>query len=123
MDIVIIMGVVLIALIVQFIVEALKLPVTAVLKFNGKEDRYNPLFAPFLSIAWCIALCILAGCDLFVAFGYPLSVPYVGAVASGIIASLGAGKVYDLVVEFKDYRERLAVEKTSVNSTDEFTEV
>lgn len=111
MDIIILLGVILIALVVQFVVEALKSPIAAIFKFAGKEDRLNPLLAPFFSLAWAIALCILSGCDLFTAFGYPLSVLYVGEIVTGIIASLGAGKVYDLIMEFQDYRDRLAIEK------------
>lgn len=111
MDIIILLGIILIALVVQFVVEALKSPIAAIFKFAEKEDRISPLLAPFLSLAWAIALCILSGCDLFAAFGYPLSALYVGEIVSGIIASLGAGKVYDLIMEFQDYRERLAIEK------------
>lgn len=107
----ILLGIILIALVVQYIVEALKLPIAAVLKCAGKKDKVNPLLAPFLSLAWAVALCILADCDLFVAFGYPLSEPYIGAVSTGIVASLGASKVYELITSFREYKDKIAVEK------------
>jgi divalent metal cation (Fe/Co/Zn/Cd) transporter len=120
MDVLILLGIILVAIAVQYIVEALKSPVAAIFKFRGIEDKLNPLFAPFLSLAWAIALCYLAGLDIFIAFGYPLANPIVGSVVSGLIASLGAGKVYDLIMEFQDYKDRLAVEKQDIDSTKEF---
>lgn len=99
----IILGVIFIALATQFIVEALKglLP-----KFADNE-----YLAPYLAMLWAIGLCMLTNSDLFLAFGYPLTVPLVGAIATGIIASLGANRVYDLIVSFQDYKEKLAMEK------------
>ena len=108
----ILLGVILIALVVQFIVEALKGLVTAVCKFKELEDtRVNAMVAPFLSMLWAVVLCIFAGIDLFTAFGYPLSYAYIGEITTGIIASLGAGRVYDLIMSFQDYKDKLAIEK------------
>lgn len=108
----ILLGVILIALAVQFIVEALKGLVTAVCKFKELEDtRVNGLVAPFLSMLWAVALCIFAGVDLFTAFGYPLSYMHIGEITTGIISSLGAGRVYDLIMSFQDYKDKLAIEK------------
>lgn len=107
----IVLGVILIALVVEFMVEAIKTPIAAVIKVASIEDKVNPVLAPFLSIIFSIMLCILTGCDLFVAFGYPLSEPYIGCAASGLVASLGAGKVYDLVMSYRDYRDKIAIEK------------
>ena len=111
MDIVVLLGVILVSLIVQLVVEAFKAPVKSVFKRLNKEDDLSPLLAPFLSILFSVMLCIMVQCDLFVAFGYSLTVPYVGYVVTGFVASLGAGKIYDLLEDFKDYSQRLAVEK------------
>jgi len=107
----IILGVIFIALAVQFIVEAIKglLPKLA-------DHDY---IAPYLAMIWAIGLCILTGSDLFLAFGYPLTVSLVGAIATGIIASLGANKVYDLIVSFQDYREKLAIEKVAITKKED----
>lgn len=44
-----------------------------------------------------VGLCILAGADLYAAFGVPFSLPFVGAVLTGIFASRGANFVSDLI--------------------------
>ena len=111
MNIVIFLGIILIALMVQLMVEAIKAPISALLKYKGKTDNLCALIAPFLSILFAIALCVLSGADLFIAFGYALSVPYVGSVVSGIIASLGANKVYDLLSGFQEYKAKITVDK------------
>lgn len=111
MDMYVLLGVVLIALATQLIVEAIKVVISAVCRFFKRDvKRTNMLFAPFLSLGWAIALCILSGSDLFYAFGYPLYLPYLGAVATGIIASLGANRIYDLVMDFNDYKGKIAVD-------------
>ena len=111
MNLTILLGVILIALAVQFVVEAIKGLITAVFKYKGTEDTTGGLLAPFLAMIWAVGLCILTGSDLFLAFGFPLAFPYVGAITTGIIASLGANKVYDLIISFKEYKELLAKER------------
>lgn len=111
MDIVVLLGIILVSLVVQLVVEAFKNPIKSVFKKLNKEDDLSPLLAPFLSIIFSVILCTLAQCDLFIAFGYPLTVPYVGYIVTGFVASLGAGKIYDLLEDFKDYSQRLAIEK------------
>ena len=113
MDMYILLGVVLIALATQLIVEAIKVPISAVCRFFKRDvKRTNLIFAPFLSLGWAIALCILSGSDLFQAFGYPLQLEYLGAIATGIISSLGANRIYDLVMDFNDYKGKLAVDNS-----------
>ena len=106
------LGIILVALIVQYAIEAIKVITRAVCKIGGNDSKQaNAILAPILSAGLAVFLCILAGLDFFAAFGYPLSVVYVGSIVTGIIASLGAGKVYDLILDVKDYRDKLAVEK------------
>jgi len=106
----ILLGIILIALIVQYVVEAIKGLITAITKYKGYEDsKISVTLAPFIAIIFAIGLCILSGCDLFVAFGYPLTIIYVGETVTGIIASLGANKVYDLIMSFRDYKDKLAI--------------
>ena len=110
----ILLGIILIALIVQYVVEAIKGLITAVAKYEGGDGKeIGALVAPFIAMIFAITLCILSSCDLFVAFGYPLSILYIGEIVTGIIASLGANKVYDLIMSFQDYKEKLAIEKSN----------
>lgn len=111
MDVVILLGVIFISLVVQLVVDAIKVPIATVMKYEEKEDKIGALIAPFLSILFSIILCVLADCDLFVAFGYPLQIMYVGQVFTGLVASLGAGKIYGLLKDFQDYQEKLITEK------------
>ena len=107
----VILGIILIALLVEFMVEAVKVSVVSTCKFfrrNGK--RVSSFLSPILSLVFSIALCILAKIDILDAFGYGLSVLYVGSVVTGVIASLGANRVYDLITSFRDYNDKLAVE-------------
>lgn len=115
MNIVIFMCVILVALMVQLMVEAIKAPVSAILKYKGKSNKLCALIAPFLAILFSVALCVLSGADLFVAFGYSLSAPYIGAIVSGIIASLGANKIYDLLSSFQDYKSKMPVDPLDKN--------
>jgi hypothetical protein len=104
----ILLGIIFVALVVPFMVEAIKVPIKGVCKFAGVKDKASPLLSPFFSIIFGIGLCILACCDLFVAFGYPLTVPYVGCVAAGLVASLGAGRVYEIWESFRDYKAKIS---------------
>lgn len=109
------LGILFIALVVQYAVEAFKGIARAAAKaflISGRTgQRVVYIMSPILSMTFAIGLCILAGLDLFVAFGYPLSVLYVGSTVTGIIASLGAGKIYDLILDMRDYKDKLAIEK------------
>lgn len=49
------------------------------------------------AVAVAVGLCILAGADLYAALGVPFSLPFVGAVLTGIFASRGANFVSDLI--------------------------
>lgn len=98
----IIFGIILISLITEAVVNSLK----RLLPFETKVP-----VAIILALGTGIALCVLANLDLMVAFGYPLSQPVVGCVVTGIVASLGANAIYDLVESYKDYQGRLAIER------------
>lgn len=44
-----------------------------------------------------IFLCVAAGIDFFAIVGVPLSIPYAGAVLSGLLVSRGANFLHDLI--------------------------
>lgn len=98
----IIFGIILIALVTEAVVNSLK-------RLMPIETKIP--IAILLALGTSIALCTLANLDIMVAFGYPLKEPVVGCVVTGIVASLGANAIYDLVESYKDYQGRLAVEK------------
>ena len=118
MNLIILLGIILIALIVQYLVEAIKGLLMAIYKYVSEGDFVVDLVAPFIAMAFSITLCILAGLDIFVAFGFPLTYPIIGMISTGIIASLGAGKVYALFMDFKEYRDKIAVEQANAKEKD-----
>ena len=109
----ILLGVFLVAILTEATVNSLK----RLLPFETKIP-----IAVILALATSITLCVLAEVDLMEAFGYPLTQPYVGNVISGIIASLGANALYDLIENYKDYQGRLAVEAFTREEQDNGTE-
>jgi len=100
----IILGVILISIVTQMVVKALK---------NIAPNKIKTPIPQLTSIVVSILLCISAHMDIFVAFGYVLSLNPLGAIVTGIIASLGAGSVYDLISQMNEYKEKLAIEKHS----------
>lgn len=98
----IILGVILISIVTQMVVKALK---------NIAPNKIKTPIPQLTSIVVSILLCVTAHMDIFVAFGYTLSLNPLGAVITGIVASLGAGSVYDLIAQMNEYKEKLAVEK------------
>lgn len=103
-DINVILGVILVALLTEGIVASFKRLFT---------EKTDPKVAVYIAMAVAIALCMFAKLDLMTGFGYPLNVRYgvyIGAFFSGLLASLGANAVYDLYDGFNDYKDKLAVE-------------
>jgi hypothetical protein len=81
---------------VQFIVLALLVEsVWETAKMVWQEGKFN--WERLGVIILGVGVCVLASADLFEAIGINLSVAYVGAVLTGIIASRGANFVHDLV--------------------------
>ncbi|MDD4565536.1 MAG: hypothetical protein PHE79_08725 [Eubacteriales bacterium] len=110
-----------IALVVQLVVEAIKVLFKAI----GKDWSSNRLSfkwltkvftSALLSMFWTILLCFAAKAGIFEGFGFMLVWPILDYVVTGILASLGAGKVYDLFVSMRDYKDKLAIEKTTTVS-------
>jgi hypothetical protein len=102
----------------QYIVRVPKSIIRAVCKsfLNSEGKKANSLLAPFFSLGIAIALCLLSGLDIFTAVGYPLSDIIVARVFTGALASLGAGLLYALITDYRDYRDKLAIEKATTVS-------
>ena len=75
------MALVAVAVLIQAVVEGIK----------GALSKWD-----WVSLGLGAVLCPLAGIDAFAVLGVPLSVPYVGAVLSGMIVGRGASAVYDV---------------------------
>lgn len=108
-------GIFFMAIATQYIVRVPKNIIRAVCKcFLGSEGKKaNSLLSPFFSLGIAIALCRLSGMDIFAAVGYPLSNIIIAQVFTGALASLGAGLLYALITDYRDYRDKLAIEKTT----------
>jgi hypothetical protein len=63
------------------------------------EAQFNWQRLTALSVA--VALAVLAGIDLFVIIGLPLSLAFAGSVFTGLILARGANAIYDLFTAFK----------------------
>ena len=98
----IILGVIMIALVSEIMVNAIKRLVTVEVEFP---------YQVVMSLIFSIGLCVLSGLDLIQGFGYTLSIAYVGSVCTGVVASLGANAVYDLQKQLKEYRRMIAEEE------------
>ena len=97
----IILGIILVALVAEAMVNAFKRLVV--------KDIVFP-YQVVLSLIFSVGLCVLAKLNIMEGFNYALSVPYIGEVCTGIIASLGANAIYDLQKQFKQYRDMIAVD-------------
>lgn len=74
-----------------FLVEAL---LQTIKPLYDKEKGWNR--SMILSIVLGVAICGLAGVDLFEKVGIPLKVPVVGSLLTGVIASRGSNFVHDI---------------------------
>jgi hypothetical protein len=111
-------GIFFMAIATQYIVRVPKGIIRAVCKcfLNSEGGKVNSLLSPFFSLAIAVALCLLSGMDIFTAVGYPLSDIIVARVFTGALASLGAGLLYALITDYRDYKDKLAIEKTTAVS-------
>ena len=110
----ILLSIILVAIIVQQSVNALKKIIIAICLSKGIENEKTiAIISPFLSFLFSIILCVLINGDIFLAFNYTLSVQYVGSIFTGLLASGGANMIYKVVTDMQDYRKKLAIEETS----------
>lgn len=77
---------ILVAILVEAIWENFKMV------WQDKKVNVNMIGSLLLSIL----ICILANIDIFVVIGIELTVPFVGAILTGVIVSRGANFVNDL---------------------------
>lgn len=98
----ILFGILFISLVTTSCVDALK---------KASPIKLKSPFPQLLSLGISIMLCVSANLDIFVAFGYVLSCNMIGLVITGIIASLGAGGVFDLYTKINEYKGKVAIEK------------
>ncbi len=77
---------------VAFLIESL---IQTFKPLYDKDKGWNKdaLLALFVGIVLCVATKV----DLFVAVGLPISVPYVGATLTGVLASRGSNFVHDIL--------------------------
>lgn len=106
--------IILIALVVQGVIEAMKLALSHIEKRWGWKWPAKIFFPRLNALFWAILLCFAAKAGFFIAFGFALSWVWLDYIVTGIVASLGAGKVYDLFVNVNSYKEKLAAEKATV---------
>lgn len=93
-----IIHVLLVALVVEAVVEVLKY----CLPKNEKEGLNIPVWTwPLVSIALGVALCLLGGVDMLSEAGLWLSVPYVGQVLTGVLVSRGSNFIHELWKKIK----------------------
>jgi hypothetical protein len=101
-----------IALVVPLIVETIKKLTTMMLK-KWCWELIPKILQPVLnSVLWTILLCFTAKAGIFTAFGFALIWPWLDYLVTGLVASLGVEKLYSLVTSMKEYKEKLAVEKS-----------
>lgn len=81
-----------------FILAALLEALVQVIKWVA--ERNDPAvglhWERFVALGGGVALCLLAGIDLFLIVGLPLKFPYVGQVLTGLLISRGATVLHDL---------------------------
>ena len=93
-----------ISIVVQYIVEALKVLFKAVGKNWGCKWLSVIFTSALIAMFWTILLCFAAKAGIFKAFGFILAWSWLDYLATGILASLGASKIYDFVLSFNDCR-------------------
>ena len=102
--------VIFIALVVPLIVETIK-KLTTMMKNKWQWTLVPKVIQPVLnSILWTILLCFASRAGLFRVFGFELLWPWLDYLVTGLVASLGVGKVYSVVVDMAAYKEKLATE-------------
>jgi hypothetical protein len=76
---------------VAFLVEAL---IQTIKPIYDKEKGFSR--SRLLSIGTGIVVCLATGVDLFKGLGFEMSIPILGPVLTGIIASRGSNFVHDI---------------------------
>ena len=62
---------------------------------NIIEGERRAVVIQLCALVVAVALCVLAGADIYASLGVTFSVPYVGCVLTGIFASRGANYASD----------------------------
>lgn len=76
---------------VAFLVEAL---LQTIKPIYDKETGWN--IDKIVSIVVGIVVCLVTNVDLFAELGFVVSVPYLGSILTGVIASRGSNFVHDI---------------------------
>jgi len=76
---------------VAFLVEAL---LQTIKPIYDKETGWN--MDKIISIVVGIVVCLVTNVDLFAELGFVVSVPYLGSILTGVIASRGSNFVHDI---------------------------
>ena len=61
------------------------------------EGERRAVVIQLCALVVAVALCVLAGADIYASLGVTFSVPYVGCVLTGIFASRGANYASDIL--------------------------
>lgn len=64
---------------------------------NIIEGERRAVVIQLCALVVAVALCVLAGADIYASMGVTFSVPYVGCVLTGIFASRGANYASDIL--------------------------
>lgn len=64
---------------------------------NIIEGERRAVVIQLCALVVAVALCVLAGADIYASLGVTFSVPYVGCVLTGIFASRGANYASDIL--------------------------
>ena len=64
---------------------------------NIIEGERRAVVIQLCALVVAVALCVLAGADIYATLGVTFSVPYVGCVLTGIFASRGANYASDIL--------------------------
>ena len=77
--------------VVAFFVEAL---IQTLKPVYDKSKGFN--IDPTLSLVAGISLCLLTNTDIFNTVGFPIPVPFVGNILTGVLASRGSNVAHDV---------------------------
>lgn len=90
-------AVITLAVIVQYVVQRLKILYEPLYKKATKQSEVPGTVDVAVAYVLAIGGTLLAGLDLLPAVGIELSVPYVGAVITGLLAGSGSRGIHDLL--------------------------
>jgi hypothetical protein len=98
-------GILILAAVVEALVEYLAEPIVGWIYKQFAPDRTVPESLPalrYVSAAVGVLLCVLYGADLLATMGVVTSVPYVGAVVTGLLIGRGANFINDFVSRWRE---------------------